>query len=457
MTDEGSRDEGRIGRVDGIGDAGATDAGGAAASMTEPKGSDAIGTPGGADAIATAAVAAAAVVPGRASAAIASGDPALARLVDQVLAARAVRGRLAVCGGGSKAFHGEPPPSDAVRLDTRALAGISSYEPTELVVTARAGTPLAELEALLAQHGQCLPFEPPHFGAAADVSGEPGAAPAAPVATVGGMVAAGLAGPARAAVGGVRDYVLGATLLNGRGELLSFGGQVMKNVAGYDVSRLLAGSMGALGVICEVSLKVLPVAPARLTLRFEMDEATAIRRLNEWAGQPLPLNASAWWEGTLVLRLAGAVAAVHAAAQRLGGEVIEATLAEAFWAGLRDQRDEFFDAVQRAVAGGASLWRLSLPPTTPPLQLPGELLIEWGGAQRWLCTNAPAADLREAATRAGGHATLFRRGVGTPAAVPVFTPLPAVQQRIQTALRRAFDPDGVFGGGALGGASGPGG
>jgi glycolate oxidase FAD binding subunit len=363
---------------------------------------------------------------------------ALQVLIDQVLGARAARGRLAIRGGGSKDFCVEPPPAQAVALDTRGLAGVSSYEPTELVVTARAGTPLVELEALLATHGQCLPFEPPHFGLAQGA-----------MATVGGMVAAGLAGPARAAVGGVRDYVLGATLLNGRGEVLSFGGQVMKNVAGYDVSRLLAGSMGALGVICEVSLKVLPVAPARLTLRFEMDEATAIQRLNEWAGQPLPLNASAWWEGTLVLRLAGAVAAVQAAAQRLGGEAIEASLADAFWAGLRDQRDEFFDAAQRAVAAGASLWRLAVPPTTPPLALPGEGLIEWGGAQRWLCTTAPADGLRAAAARAGGHATLFRRGAGAAAGVPVFTPLPAVQQRIQAALRQAFDPDGVFGGGGL--------
>ena len=225
-------------------------------------------------------------------------DNALQTLVDQVQAARADRRVLDIRGGGSKAFYGGPVQGDV--LDLRPLAGIGAYEPSELVVTARGGTTLAKLEAALAEQGQCLPFEPPRFG---------------PHGTVGGMVAAGLAGPARVSVGGVRDYVLGAKLLNGRGELLAFGGTVMKNVAGYDVSRALAGSMGVLGVICEVSLKVLPLLPSTLTLRLEADQAAAIRRLNEWGGQPLPLNASAWWDGMLVLRLAGAAAAVRAAQQ----------------------------------------------------------------------------------------------------------------------------------------------
>ena len=193
----------------------------------------------------------------------------------------------------------------------RGFSGISSYEPSELVVSARCGTPLAELEAALAEHGQCLPFEPPHFG---DAPRQPAARPSA------AWSPPGWPGPARAAVGSVRDYVLGATLLNGRGEVLSFGGQVMKNVAGYDVSRLLAGSMGILGVIVEVSLKVLPLPPATATLRFEkMEQQDAIDRLNEWGREPLPINASAWWNGTLVLRLAGAAAAVDAAAARFAG------------------------------------------------------------------------------------------------------------------------------------------
>ena len=264
-------------------------------------------------------------------------DAALAGLIDRVQAARAGKTPLDIRGGGTKAFYGETPRGEP--LDVRPLAGISSYEPSELVVTARGGTPLAELEAALADKGQCLPFEPPHFG---NHGGQ---------GTVGGMVAAGVAGPARAAVGSVRDFVLGAKLLNGRAELLGFGGQVMKNVAGYDVSRVLPGSMGILGVICEVSLKVVPVAPATLSLRLEMDAATAIRRVNEWGGQPLPLSASAWWAGTLVVRLSGAAAAVRAACAAIGGEVVDPALATAFWTGLSNHRDEFFVAALRAVTG----------------------------------------------------------------------------------------------------------
>jgi glycolate oxidase FAD binding subunit len=356
-------------------------------------------------------------------------DPALSQLIEQVQAARAEGRKLNIRGGDSKAFYGGPPQGDA--LDVRPLSGISSYEPSELVVTARAGTPLAGLEAALAEKGQCLPFEPPRFT-------EGG--------TVGGMVAAGLSGPARAAVGGVRDYVLGATLLNGHAQVLSFGGTVMKNVAGYDVSRLLAGSMGMLGVICEVSLKVLPQPQATATLRLELDAGMAIRRLGEWGGQPLPLNASAWWDGMLVLRLAGAAAAVSAAQARIGGEGVEPALAASFWTGLRDHRDEFFIGAAKAVESGAALWRLSVPPTTPPLRLSGEQLIEWGGAQRWLCTSAPAASLREVVQAAGGHAVLFRSHDKTAGA---FAPLAPPLDRIHRELKRAFDPDGLFNPGRL--------
>jgi glycolate oxidase FAD binding subunit len=247
-------------------------------------------------------------------------------------------------------------------------------------------------------------------------------------------------------VGSVRDHVLGATLLNGRGEVLSFGGQVMKNVAGYDVSRALAGSMGLFGVICEVSLKVLPVAVATRTLRFDVDQARALELLNRWAGQPLPLHASAWWDGTLVLRLAGAAAAVDAAQARLGGEVIEPTMAAAFWAGLRDHSDEFFTGAHRAVQGGAALWRLSVPAVAPPLHVAGQQLVEWGGAQRWLCTPMAAAQVREVAAAAGGHAVLFR---ANDKSAGVFAPLSAPLQRIHRSLKTAFDPDGVFNRGRL--------
>jgi glycolate oxidase FAD binding subunit len=300
------------------------------------------------------------------------------------------------------------------------------------------------LEAVLAEKGQCLPFEPPHFALPAG-GGDAAQAPSGG-ATVGGMVAAGLAGPGRAAVGSVRDYVLGATLLNGRAEVLSFGGQVMKNVAGYDVSRVIAGSMGVLGAICEVSLKVLPQPAATATLRFEMDQASAIRQLNEWAGRPLPLHASAWWQGLLVLRLAGAAAAVRAAAQSLDGEVVPPDLAAAFWTGLRDQSDEFFVSARAALDSGAALWRLSLPQTAPPLALDGDCLIEWGGAQRWLSARLPAATVRDAAAAAGGHATLF---MGHERSAGVFAPLKSPLDRIHRELKRAFDPDGVFNPGRL--------
>ena len=356
-------------------------------------------------------------------------DPALQRLIDQVNSARSAGAQLQITGGGTKSFYGEAPIGE--RLDTRVLEGISSHEPTELVVTARCGTSLAELETTLAAEGQCLPFEPPHF---------------APGSTVGGMVAAGLAGPSRAAVGSVRDYILGATLLTGRGEVLSFGGQVMKNVAGYDVSRLLAGSLGTLGVVLEVSLKVLPIAPASATMRFHLDEATAITRLNEWAGRPLPINASAWWDGTLLVRLRGAMAAVSAAIDSLGGELIEADFGTEFWRGLRNHGDEFFQKARVAVDAGATLWRLSVPSTAPPLNLHGETLIEWGGAQRWLVSAMPAGTVRDAAQRVGGHATIF---LGKDKSAGVFAPLQSPLDRIHRELKKAFDPSGVFNPGRL--------
>ncbi|TSE19734.1 putative FAD-linked oxidoreductase [Tepidimonas alkaliphilus] len=354
----------------------------------------------------------------------------------QAIRDAAARGaRLAVCGGGSKAFYGEPLPADAQPLDARALRGVVRYEPTELVVRARAGTPLAELEALLAQHGQELPFEPPHFG---------------PGATVGGMVAAGLAGPARMAVGGVRDYVLGVRLLNGRGEDLFFGGEVMKNVAGYDVSRLLAGSLGSLGVLTEVALKVLPRPAGEATLRLPLAAEAALQRLAQWRAQPLPLNASAWIPdgdggGALWLRLRGAAAAVQAAGERLlaeaGGEAVEPAAAAALWHGLREQTHAFF---AQAPSGAHGLWRLAVPPATP-WGPPGAVLAEWFGAQRWLW--APLADgaaLAAWAHQAGGHATLFRAPAEAPEAAPrLATPEPALAA-LQRRVVAAFDPHGVF-------------
>ncbi|MEO6407715.1 MAG: glycolate oxidase subunit GlcE [Burkholderiaceae bacterium] len=356
-------------------------------------------------------------------------DPALQILVDRVNSAREAGAQLCIRGGGTKDFYGEPTQGEW--LDTRVLEGTSSYEPTELVVTTRCGTLLSDLEALLAASGQCLPFEPPRF---------------APGGTVGGMVAAGLSGPPRAATGSVRDFVLGATLLNGSGEVLTFGGQVMKNVAGYDLSRLLAGSLGSLGVILEVSLKVLPVAPATATLRQQLGQAQALDRMNDWGGAPLPINATAWHDGTLLVRLRGALAAVQAAVQTLGGEVIEPGFATPFWDGLRDHADEFFVRAAQAVEGGGALWRMSVPQTAPVLALSGEQLIEWGGAQRWLCSAAPAAQVRDAAARVGGHATLF---CSRDKSAGVFAPLQSPLDRIHRELKKAFDPARVFNPGRL--------
>jgi glycolate oxidase FAD binding subunit len=356
-------------------------------------------------------------------------DAALARLVDQIQTARAAKGALRIVGGGTKDFYGNACVGEP--LDVKPLAGISNYEPSELVVTVRGGTLLEELEAALAEKGQHLAFEPPRYVARG---------------TVGGMVAAGLAGPARASAGGVRDHVLGATLANGRGQVLTFGGQVMKNVAGYDVSRALAGSMGTLGVICEVSLKVLPLAVATATIRFECDQPAALKRLNAWGGEPLPISASAWWSGMLVLRLSGARAAVDAAHKRLGGDVIDAPLAAAFWRGLRDHGDEFFATAAKAEDKGAALWRFSLPSTAAPIALQGDQLIEWGGAQRWLCTNAGASLVRDAAAKASGHATLFR---GKDKSAGVFHALAPANEKIQRALMDSFDPDRVFDRGRL--------
>jgi glycolate oxidase FAD binding subunit len=354
--------------------------------------------------------------------------------VEQMIATiRDAAGRgapLRIRGGGSKDFYGEPAVGE--ELSTLGLSGITSYEPSELVVTVRAGTPLAQLESVLAGRAQCLPFEPPHFSGGA---------------TVGGMVASGLSGPARASVGPVRDYVLGLTMVNARGELLTFGGQVMKNVAGYDVSRLMVGALGTLGLIVEVSLKVLPIAPAEATLRFEMTQARALQQLNEWGGQPLPLNASCWLEedgrGVLYLRLRGAAAAVDAACRALGGQRLRNEDAAADWAACRDQRLPWFMA-----RGDRDLWRVSVPQTAPVLDLPESPLVEWHGGQRWVrAARGEGARVREAAERAGGHAALFVAADG--AGSGRFAPLAPPLDRIHRELKREFDPAGVFNRGRL--------
>lgn len=357
-------------------------------------------------------------------------------LIERIRAAHASGSPLILQGGGSKGFYGNADEGEV--LSTRGLAGIVDYQPKELVLTARAGTPLADIEALLAGHGQMLAFEPPHYGEF-PLAGRSGNAPDALRtirATLGGAIAAGLSGPRRPYAGAVRDFVLGVRLIDGTGQPLRFGGRVIKNVAGYDVSRLMAGALGTLGLITEVSLKVLPRPAEEISLQFELDEATAIRRMNEWAGLPLPLSATSWHAGVLTVRLSGAPSAVRAAQAKLGGEVLKE--AAAFWQRLRDQTTPFFDK--------RPLWRLAVRPSVGPLELGDAQWIEWGGAVRWLASDLPAAVLREAARSCGGHATLFR---GNAPADGVFTPLPPALYRVHRALKQRFDPKGILNRGRL--------
>ena len=387
--------------------------------------------------------------------------PDLPALVDTIRSAAAQnaseRQTFRIHGSGSHDFYGES--LQGALLETRGLKGIVQYEPSELVVTVAAGTPLQALETVLSEQGQCLAFEPPHFQWAGNKPhGQ---------ATVGGMVAAGLSGPARASAGSVRDFVLGLRFINGRGEHLTFGGQVMKNVAGYDVSRLLAGSWGTLGLITEVSLKVLPMAPSEAFLMCSLSQAQALNLLHQWGGQPLPLNASCWVKDStqagapemLFVRLRGALAAVQAAKLRMSqdvaklqSELIEqsAEAAAKDWALCRDQALPFFK--EHSTSNDMALWRLSVPQTAPVLSFSNrasEAFIEWHGAQRWIW--APLSEvqnIRQAAANVGGQATLFRRPQQASAALnvnaPVFTPLDRVQQRIQHALKNEFDPAGIF-------------
>lgn len=343
----------------------------------------------------------------------------LTQFRERIAAATATRTPLRLRGGGSKDWYGQSPCGEL--LDTSPYTGIVAYEPTELVITARCGTPLREIEAALARQNQMLAFEPPHFG---------------PGATVGGMVACGLSGPRRATVGALRDFVLGVVLMDGHGEVLRFGGQVMKNVAGYDVSRLLAGSLGTLGLILEVSLKVLPRPVAETTVRLQMTQQQALDNLNRWGGKPLPLSASAWQDDVLAVRLSGAQAAVTSALRQIGGVVMDAAEAETYWHGLREQTSAFFTTER-----STPLWRLSVPSVAPACPQAGAQLIEWGGAQRWLRSAADAASVRALAQELGGHATLYRGGSRDGG---VFHPLAPAVHAIHRNLKHTFDPAGIF-------------
>ena len=339
---------------------------------------------------------------------------------ERIATATANKSPLRIKGNGTKDWYGQSLQGEV--LDTTAYSGIIAYDPTELVITARAGTSLREIGKALSEKNQMLAFEPPRFDG---------------LATIGGIVASGLSGPRRQAVGAVRDFVLGAVLMDGKADVLHFGGQVMKNVAGYDVSRLLTGSMGTLGLILEVSIKVLPRPVAQQSLQFAMTQEQALHQLNVWGGQPLPLSASCWHNGMLAIRLSGAQAAVDAAIKKMGGDALPEP--EKFWDRLREQEHAFFDGVMQDKEHG--LWRLSVPSVAPVLNLQGQQCIEWGGAQRWLKTSASASAVRAAAEQAGGHATLFKGGDKS---VGVFHPLQPAVERIHRNLKNAFDPAGIF-------------
>lgn len=380
------------------------------------------------------------------------GEVQIQEFRDQIQAAAASKSVLSIHGGGSKAWYGNPNAHS--KLLTAEFHGIVDYQPEELVITARAGTPLATIEAALTEKNQMLAFEPPHFGSQA---------------TFGGAISAGLAGPGRISAGNLRDYVLGVRLMDGQGHDLSFGGKVMKNVAGYDVSRLLPGSLGTFALILEASVKVLPKPAGTASLRCFISEARALKVLNEWAGQPLPLSASSWIgsgdanaDGELTIRLAGAVAAVQSATvlmkSTLGAIELDPAIAKSFWRDLREHQLACFHDVDAADA----LYRLALPAACPAIDfsklasgIAQHRILEWHGQQRWWYGPADAATQAKVKAKAiehGGHASCFR--VGSNGVEQRFTLLgdqahSAALTAVQTQLRKAFDPSGVFATGRL--------
>lgn len=341
-------------------------------------------------------------------------NDASAELQERLTRAAAEGTGLDIVAGASKAFLGRITQSEP--LDVSAHRGIVSYEPGELVITARSGTPLTEVEQALADSGQMLAFEPPHFGE---------------TATLGGTVASALSGPRRPYTGAVRDFVLGIKMMSGEGHTLTFGGQVMKNVAGYDVSRLMVGAMGTLGVLLEISLKVLPQPADSATLSFAVDAAGAIEKMNTWAGKPVPLSGAYHEKDRLFVRIEGSAAGVAQAAGRLGGDTAES---DERWTQLREHRLDFF-------ADDTPLWRLSVPPATPPLPLPGETLVDWGGALRWLKSDADGERIRRQIEAVDGHATLFRNG---DARGEVYHPLSPSMLKLHQRLKASFDPKGIL-------------
>lgn len=332
------------------------------------------------------------------------------QLLEQVSDAYAHKSPLCITSGGSKAFYGNQVNGNP--LDINEHSGIIEYQPSELVLTARAGTPLTEIEATLAENGQMLAFEPPIHNNNS---------------TFGGAIATGLSGPARAFTGSARDFVLGTRIINGKAELLRFGGQVMKNVAGYDASRLMVGAQGTLGVLLDISVKVLPIADCEATLSLELDQASASSKLNQWISNGLPITASCQFGHTLVLRLSNTSSSVAAAIKVIGGTQID----NSFWKHIRHQSHDFYSS--------NNLWRLSLPPATGILPVEGPWMVEWGGALRWYSSETSLHDI---ADEHGGHAT--RYALGSTNTANCFQPIPAGMMSLQSRIKHAFDPEGIL-------------
>lgn len=342
-----------------------------------------------------------------------------ADLLEQIQTCYQQKSPLRIVAGQSKQFYGNPVTAEPVSVN--AHRGIVHYEPTELVLTARCGTPLIEIEQALSDQQQMLGFEPPHFGDSA---------------TLGGCIASGLSGPARPFRGAARDFVLGMRIINGKAEELHFGGEVMKNVAGYDLARLLTGSLGTLGVILEISLKVLPKPEVEQTYSFDLSEHDAIRRINALSAQAIPISAACYDGERLYIRLSGNAAAVTAAHKQIGGENVANDIA--FWLNLREQTHPFFQTQH-------PLWRLSLAAATASLDFDGKQFIDWGGAQRWLVSEEDPKRIRRQLDELGGHATLFRHGGDQ----PVFHPLTGKLRELHINLKQAFDPHCLFNPGRL--------
>ncbi len=322
---------------------------------------------------------------------------------------------LNICAGNSKQFYGRTAKGET--LDLSGHRGIVHYAPEELVITARSGTPLSDIELALAERQQMLAFEPPCFTEAA---------------TLGGAVATGLSGPRRPYAGSVRDFILGMRLINGKSEILKFGGEVMKNVAGYDVSRLQTAALGTIGVLLDISLKVLPRPDAELTLVSPLTLAEAHSRMLNGLSQSLPISATAWHNNQLYVRLSGQPMVIESTKSHLGGQLFEED-AE-WWSALRDHKLEFFKTDQ-------PLWRISLPAIASELSLTGEWLYEWNGALRWLRSDVAGDEIRRVVAEAGGHATLFRGGDND---AEIFHPLNPVMMQLHQKIKKSFDPKGIL-------------